>query len=156
MTELTLTPASIWRKQTERNAQGYIVPCPSGRVVQLQPVQLDVLIMSGKLPDILTPVAARALWTDATGDDIADKVEVAKGFIDLVDTITTAALMYPVIKEFPIADDEIALSDIGFMDKIHIFRLATGPAETLSTFSDYQKTGLATIPDGENDGEPPV
>ena len=54
--EPQITSGVKWRQPRE---EGIIVPLPSGNVARLRPVALDVMISSGKLPDMLTPVAAK-------------------------------------------------------------------------------------------------
>lgn len=154
MTEPTVTPASEWHAQRTESEQGYVVPLPSGNVVRLRPVALDVLILSGKLPDILTPIAAKSLWTETKTDDIASQVEMAKGFIDLINIIVPAALLYPRITETPQYDDDVRLDDIDFRDRVHIFQVATQPAAALYSFRREQEERMAAISNSQNNQQP--
>lgn len=147
MTQLTPTSGAAWRKPRE---QGEVVSLPSGNVARLRPVALDQLMLSGKIPDLLTPIAAKSLWTETDTASIGDQVETAKGFAELVNLIVPAAIIEPRIVAEPAADDEISLADIDFSDKLAIFQLATGGSQTLRLFREQQERNVAIISDGED------
>lgn len=144
---LTPTPGAAWRKPRE---QGETVRLPSGNVATLRPVALDQLMLSGKIPDLLTPIAARSLWTETDTASIGDQVETAKGFAELVNLIVPAAMIAPRIVEVAETDDEITLADIDFSDKIAIFQLATGGSQVLKSFRISQEKRLGPVPDSED------
>lgn len=149
------TPAAVWRKP---RLEGYVVTLPSGNRVRLRPVALDLLILGGDLPDLLTPIAARSLWTETDVAAIADQVELAQGFAELVNRVVPLAVLEPeIVTDVPsgyqFGDDEIALDDIDFGDKLAIFQLATQPAAVLRSFREQQAAGVAALSDGQ-DGEP--
>lgn len=143
----TPTPGSTWRRP---RTVGETVTLPSGNVATLRPVALDMLIASGKLPDLLTPIAAKSLWTETDTSTIADQVETAKGFAELINLIVPLAVLRPHIVDDPQSDDEISLADIDFSDKIAIFQLATGGSQTLSLFRKGQEANVEPVLDGEN------
>ena len=145
--KLTPTPGATWRKPRE---VGETVRLPSGNIATLRPVALDQLMLSGKIPDLLTPIAAKSLWTETDTGMIADQVETAKGFAELVNLIVPAAVIEPRIVAEPAADDEITLADIEFSDKIAIFQLATGGATVLKSFREQQEKRVEPVPDGED------
>lgn len=139
-----------WRRA---HREGYVLTLPSGNVVRMRPVALDVLIVSGRIPDFLTAVAAKSLWTETSGEEIASRDELAKGFAELVNIIVPAALLEPKVVEDPQGDDEVSLEDIDFQDKVSIFQLAVQPSEVLRKFRDQQDAGVATVSDGEDNGD---
>jgi hypothetical protein len=150
------TSGATWRKSRE---EGEVVTLPSGNVARLRPVALDQLIISGKLPDLLTPIAAKSLWTETDTSTIADQVETAKGFAELVNLVVPLAMLTPRIVLDPQADDEIAMDDIEFSDKIAIFQLATGGSTVLRAFRERQEASVDALPDSEDvrpKTEPPV
>lgn len=151
MSELQPTAASAWRAPRE---QGFVVKLPSGNVARLRPVALDVMIASGQLPDILTPIAAKALWTETETDKIANEIELAKGFADLVNVVLPAAMMEPRVVDNPQADGEISADDVEFQDKLAVFQLATQPVEVLRRFCAGQAADVAVVPDSEGDRQP--
>jgi hypothetical protein len=147
----TPTTGSEWRKARE---EGYIVRLPSsGNHARLRPVALDVLIMSGKIPDILTPAAARTLWDSPSVGSIAERAEIDREFIEMINIVVPAAMMEPRIVDNPQAEDEISLADLDFGDKVAIYQLAIQPAEVLRRFRDGQAADLASVSDSDQDGD---
>lgn len=146
--EPQVTSGSLWRKPRE---EGVVVPLPSGNIARLRPVALDVMITSGKLPDMLTPLAAKTLWTEMEPEDIGDVSELATGMADLFGFVCKAAFIEPKVVDNPKKEDEISLDDIDFRDKAAVFQLAIQPAEVLQKFRDGQIAGLAALPADEGD-----
>lgn len=144
---LTPTPGSAWRKPRE---QGEIVTLPSGNVARLRPVAVDALLAAGRIPDLLSGIAAKALWTETGTASIAEQAEQAKGFADLINLIVPLAMLEPRVVDAPEGDGEISLDDVEFSDKIAIFQLATGGSTLLRTFRRDQEKRLAVVPDGED------
>lgn len=145
------TLGAAWRKPRE---EGYVVELPSGNCARLRPVSLDVLIMQGQLPDLLTPIAAKMLWADTQTDAIADQLELAKGYTELVHYTVKASVLEPKIVDVPQADDEVSLEDIDFADKTAIFQLATQPSEVLRRFRRKQAGDVEPLSDGEGNEQP--
>jgi hypothetical protein len=137
--ELAPTSAKAWRKARE---EGYVIPLPSGYVARLRPVAIDQLLKGGKIPDILSPVAARSLWQDTYSADISENEDLNADFMGLIDFIVPLAMMTPrVVGEGEEPDpekEEIRLEDLDFVDKVAIFNLSTQPAELLRSFRDKQ------------------
>lgn len=115
----------------------------SGLEVQMRPVQPDKLLMSGKVPDILTPLVMGMMFAkeepvDATvfpdeADDL-DPINVyltkqrqeakdAIEFIKSVDVVCEAALVDPSIVPY-----------LSLQDRLWLFRLAWTPVEVLRYF----------------------
>lgn len=147
MTE-TVKPTSgrDWRKA---RLEGETVTLPSGNIATLRPVALDLLITSGKLPDLLTPIAAKSLFVEESAATIADQAELAKGYAELINLIVPLAMLSPRITPEPVKDDEISLDDLEFSDKVAIFNLATGGATVLKSFREQQERHVAVTPDSE-------
>lgn len=144
------TSAAAWRKPRE---EGFLITLPSGNVARLRPVALDVLITSGKLPDMLTPIAAKTLWVEEDVTAVGEIPELAKGFAELVNFVLPAAFLEPVV----IADGEpgageIHIEDIDFSDKVAVFNLVTSGAASLGKFREQQTRSLDTVPDGKSNG----
>ena len=148
----TPTPAKAWRQPRE---EGYLITLPSGNIARLRPVALDMLILSGELPDLLSPIAAKMLWEETDVAEIANAAELATGTAKLMNYVCRAAMMDPVVAavgEEP-KDGEIALEDIDFQDKSIIFQLAISPAVAMRNFRDRQAAGVDAVQDGEGDGD---
>lgn len=142
------TGAADWKKARE---EGYLITLPSGKVARLRPVALDVLVMSGTLPDILTQVAAGALFIEQEYAAMGQG-EMAQRYTELINIIVPAAFLEPKIATngSPPADDEITLDDIDFPDKVIVFNLATGGARSLELFRQEQARNVETVPDGQS------
>ncbi len=148
--ELTVTPATEIRRPRE---EGYLFTLPSKRVVRLRPVQLGALIRRGKIPNLLIPVVAKMLWTEALDTDERTQEERLaddkKAFLDLVEYIAPEAMIYPRIVDEPKLDDEVSLDDFPFGDQYAIYTLAKMPAEVLDNFPGSVKgRTIQPIPDG--------
>lgn len=143
---LTPTSGAVWRRP---RMEGVVIPLPSGNICRIRPVALDVMITSGKLPDLLTPLAAKTLWTELDTDQIGDVAEMATGMAELFGTVCRAAFIEPRIVDSPEADDEISLEDIDFADKAAVFQLAIQPAKVLEGFRQQQTRDVEPVRDGE-------
>lgn len=142
------TPASEWGKGRR---EGYIIILPSGNKATLRNVALDQLIRRGEIPDFLTPVAARSLWSDTEQSDIAEDQDLNIKFLQLMDLIVPLSMVKPAVVEEPSpGKEEIRLDDVDFYDKVAIFNLAIQSSNVLRTFCEQQEKSLATIPDSED------
>jgi hypothetical protein len=128
----------------------------SGLEVQMRPVRPDKLLLSGKVPDILTPLVMGMLFPaedDDTGrfpDELdtflskpRNKAAEAAEFIRAVDAVCEAALVEPEIVPY-----------LALADRLWVFRLAFLPAEVLSTFRLQPKGDVETVPDQQGDAQP--
>ncbi len=151
MAEQLPTSGALWRKPRE---EGVPVALPSGHVALIRPVALDVLLRSGKIPDLLSPLAAKSLWQDTTFEELGQAADLAQGMADLVNLVCQAAFLSPRIVEAPQAEDEIALDDVTFGDKMLVFQAATAGARALERFRPGQSTDVAPVHDGEGEQQP--
>ena len=151
--KLKVTSAAEWRRFRE---EGEIVPLSSGRVVRLRPVALDKLILSGELPDILTPIAAHTLWGNQADNDkvLTEQVDMAKSYFELVNRIVAMVLMEPVVVTADPQDDQVLIDDISLQERVEIFTLAQQPAEGLRAFREQQEKRLELVSDGQDDLQP--
>ena len=158
--QLHPTSAADWRRPRE---EGYLVTLPSGNVARLRPVALDVLMMSGSIPDILTPLAAKLLWSETELNEVLQDGEKQKTYAELVNRIVPAAMLEPRVVSLDdeeigqesggrvLASDEVLLEDIDFNDKLSIFQLAILPAESVRRFCERQAADVEAVSDGEGD-----
>lgn len=141
------TKARDWRKS--RN-EGYSIMLPSENIATLRPVPLDILVESGKIPDFLTPIAAKSLWSDTDSAEIASNEDLHKDFIALINIIVPLSMISPAVVEHPDPDkEEISIEDIDFMDKVAIFNLSIQPAAVLKNFRQQQAQRMADLLSGE-------
>jgi len=142
----TPTPRD-WRAEhatTTETTLGY-----SGLAVEIGPVQLDQLLIAGKIPDGLTPVVSSVLWSTVGQGKSEDEIRAEKGFYELVNLVVAAALANPRVVENPTADDEIAIEHLPFGDKIIIYTIATQPLGVLHRFRQEQKPDVDALPESE-------
>lgn len=132
----------------------------SGVEVQMRPVRPDALLISGKIPDILTPLVLGMLFPQEQGkeqvfpdevrnpvDDFLQK-ERAKAadaveFVRAVDAVCEAALLDPSIVPY-----------LSLADRMWIFRLAFMPAEVLSTFRLGQAADVGAVDGSQEQPRP--
>lgn len=152
------TSGKEWRQPRE---EGYEKMLPSGKVARLRPVSPDQLIASGDVPDILTPLVLKMLYHGSDGSELTQLVTSseeslahARGTMTLINAVCRAALVQPRIVDNPQADDEINIDDVEVLDRYFVFQLATQPAEVLRDFMFPETGAVATVPDGEGNGQP--
>ena len=146
-TQLTPTPGAAWRAQ--RAATTVTQLAYSGLTVEIGHVQLDQLLLTGKIPDVLTPIVASVLWSTVGQGKGEDEIRAEKGFYELVNSVVTAALVSPRIVSNPTQDDEIAIDDLDFGDKIVIYTIAIQPTEVLHRFRQGENTDVDTLQQSE-------
>lgn len=130
----------------------------SGLEVQMRPVQPDKLLLSGKVPDILTPLVMGMMFAREKEDDTVfpdevkdpithyltrerEKAQEAMEFIKSVDVVCEAALV-----------DASIVPYLTLPDRMWIFRLAFMPVEVLATFRHQPQANVETGDDSA--GEP--
>jgi hypothetical protein len=146
--EIKPTSGAQWRNERR---EGFPITLPSGKVARLGSVALDVLITSGRIPDVLTPIAAKTLWSEMDADTIGDAVELASGTAELFDLVCKAAFLEPRVVDDPQADDEIGVEDIEFHDKAFVFQVAIQGVSALRKFCERQARGLEPVQPGQDD-----
>lgn len=144
-----VTSGKAWRSKARAS---HLVELPSGFIARLRPVSIDTMLLSGELPDVLSTLAAQTLFSDVNFDDIADEGNTSKGYVDLINKVVPAAFTDPRVVDNPQGDNEIALSDIEWGDKVIVFQLALLPTDALSTFREEQERDVETVSDGDIDG----
>jgi hypothetical protein len=143
-----VTTGRKWRTDARRT---FLIKLPSGNVARLRNVAVDVLITSGELPDVLSTLAAQTLFDDMDFADIAEEGKTSKQYVELINHVVPAAFDSPTVTEFPEGDDEIALSDIDWSDKVTVFQLALLPVDALQSFRDEQNGDVENVPNGDDD-----
>lgn len=143
------TSGREWRKPRE---EGYVITLPSsGYSVRLRPVPLPTLVVQGKIPDTISPLAAEALW-GADEDDKRDAKELLTATMELYDFVCRAAFVEPKIVDEPQGDDEISIDDVDFYDKQAVFNAALAPGAALRNFRDQQGRNVGAVHAGKDDG----
>lgn len=155
------TNGAEWRKVRE---EGYFVQLPSSLSwVKLRPVAIDALMISGRIPDLLTPLASSHLWAPRwiaqdEAKQLMAEAKSAREYTELISIIVRAAMLEPKIVDVPQADDEITLDDLDIHDKFNIFNLMTQPLGWLRRFRDEQSADVEPVLHSEGnqpEGEQP-
>jgi len=145
--ELVPTAGSDWRAVSRATVVTMLEA--SGTVVEVGHAQFDRLLLSGKIPDLLTPLVAGMLWAQVGQGIPEEEARAHKGFYELVNIVVTASLVNPRIVPNPTQDDEIAIEDLDFADKIIIYTIATQPLAVLHRFRVEQEPDVDAVPEGE-------
>lgn len=146
-TQLTPTPGSAWRSQANTTVTTTLPY--SGAVVEVGHVQLDALLLAGKIPDLLTPLVADVLWATVGQGRKEEEIRASRDFYALVNSVVSAALVNPRVVEHPTQDDEIAITDLDFGDKIMVYTIATQPLGVLHRFRQEQTADVDAVQQGE-------
>lgn len=142
------TSGRDWRKLNEETI---ITVLPySGMVVEMGRAQLDQLLLTGKIPDVLTPIVADVLWASIGQGRAQDEIQAEKRFFELVNAVVAACLLNPRVVSNPTQDDELAISDIDFADKLIIYKLATQPLAVLHRFRQGQTPDVDALQQGDD------
>ena len=134
------TSAADWKRPRE---EGVVVSLPySGHNIRLRPVAIDVLVTTGKIPDILSSIAMSVLFEETTVESILQDPAQLKNWGEILNIVIPAAVMEPSVAmpgEEPTAE-QITIDDIDYLDKMFIFNYATSGARALYLFRDQQGT----------------
>lgn len=152
---LTPTSAADVRKLRE---EGVIIPLLySGFNARIGPVNLERLIASGTIPDILTAKAADVLFEQDAIDKLIEDRELFQTYVDLFDVVIPAAFLEPqmVMPGEEPAENQITVQDVHYLDKAMIFNSATAGARSLQSFRDKQVAAIKALQDIENHSQPP-
>lgn len=131
--------------------EGYPVTLPhTERKIKLRAVEAKSLLLENKMPDLLTPLVIKAVYSDLTGDDMknflnktGEEVKEALDFAESIDYICSLAIA-----------DDTPLEDLVSSEKRWVFRLVLGPAELLVTFREDEDADVGTVAEGERIQEP--
>lgn len=126
----------------------------SEHVVRLRPVDISVLLKGGEIPDILSSIAYASLFQENEMEKIAENPELLRNWDRILRIIIPAAFVEPKVAldgQEP-AEDEIAIEDIHYYDRMTVFNYVTAGARALYTFRGKQGTNGQTVPHGQNNG----
>lgn len=154
MTQLQPTNATEWRRARE---QGIPVELPSGFVARLRPVGLLELMKRGRIPDLLTGIAAE---TVALGRPTEMTIkEQANNLAEMLEIICTSAFMEPCIvpEDQDLRDgvEEIHFFDVPFNDQLWVLDFVSAPTRALRSFREQQAEPMEPVDTGENDKPAP-
>ena len=117
------------------------------RVVRIRPLDVSALLDEGKVPDILTPIIVKAVYSEVSDSDA--KNFVFKEHTDLKELAEHLAAIDYVVKHSLVGDNP-SPKQLTLREKRWIFRLAMIPAEYLATFRWEQDDDVADVAEGED------
>lgn len=151
--EQRVTSGSDWRKPRE---EGFIKTLPSGKSARLRPVDMGVLLASGEVPNLLTPLAVGRIMGEEELEEPVDENEALREhtteMVELMNLVCKASFLEPRIVEEPTEDNEISIEDLEFSDRSFVWSLATQGAEMLRKFRLGEVPGVDDVSDSGDDG----
>lgn len=146
----TPTTASVWKKQSAAK----IIDVPSGNKARVRRVSLDVVVKTGRLPNILMPmIQAGMQGRQPNATDL--KPEMMPAFMELIDIICLDACEEPRLYPAPGEEgerlpDRLYVDEVDFADKMAVYEYAVGGAAALESFRDEQSGDVESVSDVED------
>ncbi len=136
----------------EPYTEGVLVELRSMRKIKMKPVAMDELLRLGKIPDMLSSLAAKSLWDVVPIDQaMENNFKTATELTELMSIIIPSCVIYPPIytgnDELP--EGMIKLEHLSLLDKLDIFQLALQPVDVLVRFRNKQIGSVADIQPSE-------
>jgi hypothetical protein len=134
-----MTPLTDWR-ELRLNGRVDTFRC-SGRTVRWKPVNLARALRAGKVPDNLTAYVAKRAWSGADDKDERDDLTKTIEWVDYLDWIAQAALVYPTLADTP-AEQNILPDDLYDQELQELELWATYPLAAVRPFPGQQNTDV--------------
>lgn len=149
---MPVTTTAEWRSKRDEGIE-LLLP-EYDDVVRIRPMDPEFFFQSGKLPDFLTPVVQRLINGQDRDLPIPkdQEPEDLKNWLAWLNDLVTYALVYPKVVTNPGKEGELAITEIGYADKLHIYAMFGLPARTLRSFREKQVQSVATVDVTENNG----
>lgn len=114
-----------------------------------------MMVKAGTIPDLLSPIAAKAVWAEQNLEEIGDSLDMAMQFHDLFGIVLPAIFVEPkvALPDTEPADDEITLEDIDLVDRTAAFNLAISGVSAMRNFRKLQEEHLASLPDSDENSD---
>lgn len=122
--------------------EGWLVILPhTERPLKLRAVDASSLLQEDKMPDLLTPLVIKSVYTDLSDSDIKDYLDKertekkeALEFLESLNYICALAIA-----------DNTKLEELILSEKRWVFRLVMGPAELLVRFRENKKASVGPV-----------
>jgi len=149
---MTTTTAKQMR---EKRAKGIEFVLPEyGDTVFIRPMDAAFFFKTGKVPDYLSATVNKML---IDGGSISEAKELTpekvSEWITWLDDLIKWAVVSPKVVDVPQADDEIGIDELGYSDKLAVYRWFGQPAQALIRFREQQVKSVAPV-DAAKDHEP--
>lgn len=151
-----MTRRDEWRAKRE---QGVPLVLPEyGDEVRIRPMDATFFLRTGRIPDYLAQTVDDLINNSLNQVPIPPKITSDKTaeWLKWLDDLVTYALVSPKVVSTPQADDEIAIDDIGYTDKLFIYRFFGQPAQVLRTFRQTQSKSVEVVDVAKANGHSPI
>jgi hypothetical protein len=151
-----MTTRKEWR---EKRDQGVEILLPEyGDVVRIRPMDATFFLRTGRIPDYLAQTVDELINNSLNQVPVPPKITSDKTveWMKWLDELVTYAMVSPKVVSTPQADDEISIDDIGYTDKLSIYRWFGQPAQVLRAFRAAQVKSVANVDVAKNNGHTPV
>lgn len=118
---------------------------PTERKILLRSLDVETLLLQGKVPDILTPLVIKSVYQDMDDDSLIDFLKAKE--VSVGEAIKHLEAIDYVV-ELCIADDT-RVKDLTIGERRWIFRLVMMPAEILVTFRFQPFADVESLPEGD-------
>lgn len=116
------------------------------RVVRVRTVDAPTLLRSGKVPDILTPLVMKTIYTELSDKELREFLRTGKDTV--VDALAMADALNFIAKESLM--DGTKVEELTMGEKRWLFRLAMGPAELLINFRYDEDADVGDMETGKD------
>ncbi len=140
-----VTSGKAWRQARE---QGVELTFPSGNTAAIRPIEVDFFVRVGHIPDGLAGTVSKLIngETVKIGDiPASEELEKSKEWLTFLNHLATFAFVNPKVVENPQADDEIAVDDLSYTDKVFLYQFFCRPAQILRSFRHAQTQSVASV-----------
>lgn len=145
---MAVTTAEERRKKREA---GLELTFPEyGDVVAIRPLDEGFFLQAGMIPDFLAPVVQELLGTGKI--EKLPSPEKNEKWLTFLDKMVKFAYLHPKVVDQPQGDDEIAIEDVGYSDKVFLYSFFGSSANILRAFRARQIQSLATVDVAKNNG----
>lgn len=150
---MTTTSAREWR---EKRKKGIEFELPEYQdIVLIRPMDAEFFFKLGGIPDFLAPTVRKII----NGNDYSmplppedQSQEDLVKWLAWLDELVTYALVSPKVVSDPQGDDQISIDEIGYIDKLRIYKFFGWPAQQLRRFREQQTNPVAVVDAPKNNG----
>lgn len=145
--------ASTASEMRQRRSEGVEIVFPEyGDTIAIRPMDAAFFFRHGRIPDFLAPAVNELL---ANGNVTLPTPEKNMEWLQFLDELVKFAFVDPKVVDNPQGEHEISIDDVGYSDKVYLYRLFGYPADFLRRFRDGQKKSVATVDASKNNGRAP-
>jgi hypothetical protein len=137
-----ITSGKDWRAARE---QGISVTFRSGNTARIRPVGLDLLVKTGRVPNVLEPMVVQLIETGRADTPASASLEDESAWFDFLNCLCELAFVQPRVVAEPQTEDEIGVWDISLSDKMQLWEVLGTPARMLASHFRQQETALAHL-----------